>query len=56
LLALRTQRYEDEAVGIWTALEAAGIAVVQFDSARSVEVLADEVAGLLIPNCRQDRA
>lgn len=56
LLALRTQRYEDEAVGIWTALEAAGIAVVQLDSARSVEVLADEVAGRLIPNCRQDRA
>jgi adenylate kinase len=56
LLALRTRRYEDEAVGIRAAFEAAGVEVVLLDSDRPVEVLADEVAGLLIPNRRRDRA
>lgn len=56
LLALRTQRYEDEAVGIRATFEAVDIQVVQLDSDRPVEVLAGEVAGLVIPDCRRDRA
>lgn len=56
LLALRTQRYENEAVGIRAAFEAAAIEVVQLDGDRPVEELAGEVAGLLIRHWRRDRA
>jgi adenylate kinase len=47
LFALRTLRYEDEAVGIRAAFEEAGVQVVQLDSDRAVEALADDLAGLL---------
>jgi adenylate kinase family enzyme len=47
LFTLRTQRYEDEAVGIRAAFEEIGIQVVQFDSDRTVDTLANEIGGLL---------
>jgi adenylate kinase family enzyme len=46
LFALRTQRYEDEAVGIRAACEVAGIEVLRIDSGRPLDALATEVVGL----------
>jgi adenylate kinase family enzyme len=47
LFTLRTQRYEDEVVGIRAAFEEIGIQVARLDSRRTAETLANEVARLL---------
>jgi adenylate kinase len=47
LFALRTQRYADEAEGIRAAFADAGVEVAQFDSNRSVEALANDLAGMV---------
>jgi adenylate kinase len=47
LFALRTQRYEDEAVGIRASLAEAGIEVVRLDSDRRVTALVSAIGELL---------
>jgi adenylate kinase len=47
LLALRTQRYEDEAVGIRAAFQEANVHVVQLDSDQSVDTLVSGVCLVL---------